>query len=206
MEKKMSSKKLRRTDLEAEVPPEASPEPADMSAPEAAPEASPAAQELQKQLVEIQARVADLEQGLVEAQRQTAEYKDGWQRALADFQNYKRRADSERSETYRNATGDIIKRYLPILDDLERALAARPVDLAWTEGIELIYRKWQTLLEVEGVTRIAAEGQPFDPNFHEAVAQEPVEGVESGAVIDVIRQGYMLGERVLRPAMVRVAQ
>ncbi len=196
----MSSKKLRRDEPEAEVPPEASPEP------NAAPEASPAAQELQSQLAEVQARVADLEGQLAEAQKQAAEYKDGWQRALADFQNYKRRADAERSETYRIAAGDIIKRYLPILDDLERALAARPADLAWTDGIELIHRKWQTLLEGEGVTRIAAEGQPFDPNFHEAVAQEPVEGVESGAVIDVIRQGYLLGERVLRPAMVRVAQ
>jgi molecular chaperone GrpE len=198
MEKKMSSKKLRRTDPEADVPPEASPVPAEVPA--------PALEELQNQLAEVQARAADLEQQLTEAQQQAAEYKDGWQRALADFQNYKRRADAERSETYRIAAGDIIKRYLPILDDLERALAARPADLAWAEGIDLIYRKWQSLLEGEGVTRIAAEGRPFDPNFHEAVAQEPVEGVESGTVIDVIRQGYMLGERVLRPAMVRVAQ
>jgi molecular chaperone GrpE len=172
----------------------------------AAPEASPALEELQSQLAEVQARAADLEGQLAEAQSQAAEYKDGWQRSLADFQNYKRRADSERSETYRVAAGDIVKRYLPILDDLERALAARPSDLSWAEGIDLIYRKWQTLLEGEGVTRIAAEGQPFDPNFHEAVAQEPAEGVESGTVIGVIRQGYMLGERVLRPAMVRVAQ
>ena len=202
----MSSKKLRRIEPEAEIPPEASPEPADVPAPGAAPEASPALEELQSQLADVQARAADLEGQLAEAQRQAAEYKDGWQRSLADFQNYKRRADSERSETYRVAAGDIIKRYLPILDDLERALAARPADLAWAEGIDLIYRKWQTLLEGEGVTRIAAEGQPFDPNFHEAVTQEPAEGVESGTVIGVIRQGYMLGERVLRPAMVRVAQ
>jgi len=194
----MSSKKLRRTDPEADVPPEASPEPAEAPA--------PALEELHNQLAAVQACAADFEQQLAEAQKQAAEYKDGWQRALADFQNYKRRADSERSETYRVAAGDIIKRYLPILDDLERALAARPADLAWAEGIDLIYRKWQTLLEGEGVTRIAAEGQPFDPNFHEAVTQEPAEGVESGTVIGVIRQGYMLGERVLRPAMVRVAQ
>ena len=202
----MSSKKTRRDEPEAEIPPAASPEPVDASAPEAAPEAFPALDELQKQLAGAQARVADLEGQLDEAQRQAAEYKDGWQRALADFQNYKRRLDSERSETYRIAAGDIVKRSLPILDDLERALAARPAELAWADGIDLIYRKWQALLEGEGVTRILAEGQPFDPNFHEAVSQEPAEGVESGTVIGVLRQGYMLGERVLRPAMVRVAQ
>lgn len=202
----MSSKKTRRDDPEAEVPPEASSESAEASAPVAAPDASPAPEALQKQLAEALARAADLDGQLAEAQRQAAEYKDGWQRALADFQNYKRRADSEKSETYRIAAGDIVRRYLPILDDLERALAARPADLAWAEGIELIYRKWQSLIEGEGVTRIAAEGQPFDPNFHEAVSQEPAEGVESGTVIGVLRQGYMLGERVLRPAMVRVAQ
>lgn len=202
----MNSKKTRRTDSGAEVPPELSAEPPAESTPGAAPETSPAADELQKRLDEVQARLVELEARLAEAQNQAAEYKDGWQRALADFQNYKRRAEAERADTYRVAAGDIVKRYLPILDDLERALAARPADLAWADGIELIHRKWQSLLEGEGVTRIAAEGQPFDPNFHEAVAQELVEGVPSGTVIEVVRQGYMLGERVLRPAMVRVAQ
>ncbi len=102
--------------------------------------------------------------------------------------------------------GNVLKRYLPVLDDMERALAARPADLAWTNGIELIYRKLQTILENEGLKRIEAEGQPFNPNFHEALAQEPVEGVEPGTVIGVTLQGYMLGERVIRPAGVRVAQ
>ena len=83
---------------------------------------------------------------------------------------------------------------------------ARPADLAWADGIELICRKLQSILEAEGLKRIEAEGQKFDPNFHEAIAQEPAEGVESGTVIAVVRNGYMLGERVIRPAMVRVAQ
>lgn len=196
----MSSKKTRRTETGMEPPGETAHEP------EAVSEALPAVEALQQQVTELQARLADLEGQLAEAQAQSAEYKDGWQRALADFQNYKRRVEAEKAEAYRIALGDIIKRYLPILDDLERALAARPAELAWAEGIELIYRKWQTLLEGEGVTRIPAEGQPFDPNVHEAVGQEPVEGVASGTVIEVIRQGYLLGERVLRPAMVRVAQ
>jgi molecular chaperone GrpE len=89
---------------------------------------------------------------------------------------------------------------------MERAMQARPADLAWAEGVELICRKLQSILEAEGLKRIEAEGQKFDPNFHEAIAQEPVEGVESGTVIGIVRNGYMLGERVIRPAMVRVAQ
>ena len=150
--------------------------------------------------------LAELQKQLAEAQAQAAEYKDGWQRAVADFQNYRRRVDSEKAETYQLAVGSIIKRYLPVLDDMERAIDSRPADLAWANGVELICRKLQSILEAEGLKRIEAEGQKFDPNFHEAISQEPAEGVESGTVLGVIRNGYMLGERVVRPAMVRVAQ
>lgn len=191
----MSSKKdkARRPGPEAEVTPGETAAPVEVPGSEAAPHSlSPALEELQKQLAE--------------AQSQAAEYKDGWQRALADFQNYKRRVEAENSETYHNAVGNIVRRYLPILDDLERALAHRPADQPWADGIELIYRKLQTILENEGVKRIQAEGQPFDPNFHEAIAQEPAEGVESGTVVGVVQHGYVIGERVIRPAMVRVAQ
>jgi molecular chaperone GrpE len=150
--------------------------------------------------------LVEIEKQLAEARSQAAEYKDGWQRSVADFQNYRRRIESEKADTYQNAVGSIIKRYLPVLDDMERAMAARPSDLAWVDGIELIYRKLQSILEAEGLKRIEAEGQMFDPNFHEAIQQEPVEGVESGRIIAVIQNGYMLGERVIRPAVVRVAQ
>ena len=147
-----------------------------------------------------------LKKQLEENQAQAAEYKDGWQRAVADFQNYRKRVERENSGVYQNALAEIIKSYLPILDDLERALQSRPADLAWVEGIELIYRKLQAILEAEGVKRIEAEGQVFDPNVHEAISQEPAEGQESGRVIAVVQNGYMLGERVIRPAIVRVAQ
>ncbi len=149
---------------------------------------------------------AELEKQLAEALSQAAEYKDGWQRSLADFQNYRRRIEAEKAETYQIAVGSIIKRYLPVLDDMERALAARPADLAWVNGIELIYHKLQSILEAEGLKRIEAEGQMFDPNFHEAIMLEPAEGVESGHIIAVVQNGYMIGERVIRPAQVRVAQ
>jgi molecular chaperone GrpE len=188
----MSSKKVHHIESEAEETPEENVGQASGPTPEAELEAVPTLEELQKQLAE--------------SQSQAVEYMDGWQRSVAEFQNYRRRVEAEKAEMYQMAAGNIIKRYLPILDDMERAMEARPPDLAWANGIELIFRKLQTILEAEGVKRIEAEGQKFDPNFHEAISQEPAEGVESGTVLTVIRNGYMLGERVIRPAMVRVAQ
>jgi molecular chaperone GrpE len=117
--------------------------------------------------------------------------------------------EREREQMRENVTGDLIRRYLEVLDDLERALKNRPQDgegAAWAEGIELIYRKLAGILESEGVELLEAEGQPFDPNLHEAISQEPSDDHESGHVIEVVKNGYRLGDRVLRPAMVRVAQ
>ena len=189
----MSKKeKLHQTEPQIESTPEAA------VAPEMGPELE-AAQDASSTL-------AELKKQLAEAQSEAAEYKDGWQRSLADFQNYRRRVETEKTETYQVAVGSIIKRYLPILDDMERALAARPAGLSWADGVEHIYRKLQSILETEGVKRIEAEGQMFDPNFHEAILQEPSECHESGQIIAVVQNGYMLGERVIRPAMVKVAQ
>lgn len=148
----------------------------------------------------------DLQKQLAELQAQVDEYKDGWQRSVADFQNYRRHVEAEKAETYQTAVGGIIKRYLPVLDDLERALAACPADQAWVDGIELICRKLQSILEAEGLSRIETEGQIFDPHFHEAISQEPSEDHASGQIIAVVQNGYMLGDRVIRPALVRVAK
>ena len=186
----MSSKKTHHTEPGEQKPEQSSPMEDIRSGTEL--EAVPSLSELQGQLDE--------------ARSQAAEYKDGWQRSVADFQNYRRRVDAEKAETYQMAVSNIIKRYLPVLDDLERAMEASPAALPWADGIELIHRKLQSILEAEGIQRIEAEGQKFDPNFHEAASQEPAEGVESGTVIGVIRNGYMLNGRVIRPAMVRVAQ
>jgi molecular chaperone GrpE len=152
--------------------------------------------------VEIEALMKQLE----EADAKVAEHRDGWQRAQAEFVNYKNRIARDQEMSRATMKGDILKKILPVLDDLERALQNRPADEAWAGGIELIARKFQSILESEGVTRIEAEGQLFDPNFHEAISHEPSEEVESGHVIAVAQNGYMLGERVIRPAMVRVAQ
>jgi molecular chaperone GrpE len=147
-----------------------------------------------------------LKKQLEEAQAQAAEFKDGWQRSVAEFANYRKRLERESGEVYQNAVANIIKRYLPVLDDLERALAARPAGLPWADGVELIYRKLQSILEAEGVRRMECVGETFDPNIHEAIAQEPSEEFESGQIVAVVRNGYLLGDKVLRPAMVRVAQ
>ncbi len=143
---------------------------------------------------------------LAEAQSKATEYKDGWLRSQAEFINYKNRMARDNEMMYASMKGDIIKKVLPALDDLERALQNRPADDAWASGIELIARKLQNILEAEGVKRIVAEGVAFDPNFHEAISHEPNNDVESGNVIAVVQNGYMLGERVIRPALVRVAQ
>jgi len=155
---------------------------------------------------QVRAEIEALQKQLEEASAKAAENLDGWQRSQAEFVNYKNRIQRDRETDYASMKGDIIKKVLPVLDDLERALANRPDDDAWADGMELIARKFQTVLEAEGVKRIEAAGQPFDPNFHEAISSEPNGEVESGHVIAVVQNGYVLGERVIRPAMVRVAQ
>ncbi|OGO69330.1 MAG: nucleotide exchange factor GrpE [Chloroflexi bacterium RBG_19FT_COMBO_62_14] len=142
-------------------------------------------------------------------QRQADEYLDGWQRARAEFANYKKRSERDQQESYARAAGSILTRFLTVLDDLERALKDRSTEgegKPWAEGIELIHHKLQALLEAEGVETIQANGERFDPNFHEALTYEDNDEVEDGNVIDVVRQGYILNDRVLRPALVRVAR
>jgi len=126
-------------------------------------------------------------------------------RSLAEFSNYKKRVERDQILRQKTMKGDIVKHFLPVMDDMLRALQNAPED-PWVEGIQLIYRKLEGVLEVEGVTRIEAEGAEFDPNFHEAIAQVPSDEHESGQIVEVLQEGYMLGERVVRPAMVRVAE
>ena len=154
----------------------------------------------------LQARLEEEEAKAREFEAKSRENLDGWQRAVAEFQNYKKRIDRDRESDKAIMKGDLIKRFLPALDDLERALQNRPAEDAWASGIELVKRKLQTILEAEGLQRIEAEGADFDPNFHEAISYEPADGVQSGRVIAVVQNGYMLGDHVVRPAMVRVAK
>lgn len=137
------------------------------------------------------------------------EYLDGWQRSRAEFSNYKKRVERDQAQVYQNATGSVIKRFLDVMDDLERALKNRPQDgdgAAWADGIDLVYRKLSSAFEAEGITPMEAERQYFDPNLHEAISSEDNPDYDSGQIIEVLKQGYHIGDRVLRPAMVRVAK
>lgn len=166
-------------------------------------------EELKAATLEMEREFKALSQELEEAQAKAEEYLNGWQRALADFTNYKRRIERDQQQTMQNTVGSVVKRYLPILDDLERALNNRPKDgegAVWANGIELIYRKFLMSLEADGVKSMQAEGQMFDPNLHEAISQEPSQEHDSGQIIEVLQKGYLIGERVLRPAVVRVAE
>jgi molecular chaperone GrpE len=153
-----------------------------------------------------QVDVAELMKRLEDAEAQVAEHRSDLQRERAEFVNYKNRIQRDADVQRANMKGDILQKVLPVLDDLERALQNRPADDSWAGGIELIARKFQSVLQSEGVKRIDAEGKPFDPNFHEAISHEPNEDVPGGHVIAVVRNGYVIGERVIRPALVRVAQ
>jgi molecular chaperone GrpE len=155
---------------------------------------------------QLSAEIDVLKKKLAEAEAKTSEFKDSWLRSQAEFQNYRKRVERDSELNYISMKGDIVRKVLPVLDDLERALQNRAADDPWANGIELIARKFQNILEGEGVKKIEAIGTEFDPNFHEAISHEPANGAQSGHVIGVVQNGYMIGERVIRPALVRVAQ
>jgi molecular chaperone GrpE len=148
----------------------------------------------------------DLSRQLEEEKEKAQSYYASWQRAAADYQNFKRRVEQEREDLTRLTSAAIIINVLPLVDDLERALQnvdSHLAGLTWVDGIRLIYRKFQAVLEASGVKEIEADGQNFDPAYHEAVAFG--EG-EDGKVISVVQKGYTLGGRVIRPAMVVVGK
>jgi molecular chaperone GrpE len=169
-------------------------------------EAAVTTQDTSSDVEQLSAEIEALNKKLAEAESRTSEYKDSWLRSQAEFQNYRKRVERDSELTYVSLKGDIVKKIVPVLDDLERALQNRSADDPWANGIELVARKFQNILESEGVKKIEAVGMEFDPNFHEAISHEPADGVQSGHVIGVVQNGYMIGERVIRPALVRVAQ
>lgn len=145
-----------------------------------------------------------LEEELTAEKEKAAEYLAKWQRAQADFINYKRRTEEERAEFNSYANASLLLALLPVLDDLERAVEAMPSRVAkseWGEGIKLVERKFQTILQGMGVIPMVSVGETFDPNIHEALRQD--NGPE-GVVLEEYQKGYMMGAKVLRPAKVVV--
>lgn len=151
---------------------------------------------------------ANLMQLLIEAQKEAKTNEDGWQRARAEFANYKKRTEREKSELFQRAALDTLKALLPIIDDFDRAFENVPEaigDDPWIGGVSMIQRKFMTLLEQYEVEAIDPTGGPFDPNLHQAIGAEESDEVESGHVIETLQKGYRAGGNVLRLALVKVA-
>jgi len=145
-----------------------------------------------------------LKQALAEEKAKAEANLAGWQRAQADYINYKRRSEQEKDEISQFANAILVLNLLPILDDWERALASTPddqTDLSWVEGIRLIERKLRGVLEAQGLSPIEAVGQPFDPTLHEAAMQGKG---EEGIVVEELQKGYKFRDRVIRPSKVVV--
>ena len=166
------------------------------------------AEELQDTSVESE--VADeedaelLKKALSEEREKAEVYLANWQRAQADFTNYKRRIEQEREDFAKSSNAALILGIIPVLDDLERAFSTIPhrqQKQPWVEGVRMVERKLRSTLEAQGLASIEALGKPFDPNYQEAVRQDKG---EEGIVIEEMRKGYMLHEKVLRPSMVVV--
>ncbi len=157
-----------------------------------------------------QTQLEALQKQLDEANAKASENLAGWQRERAEFSNYKRRQDQQMADLRAFSTVNLIKRLLPIQDDFERAQKTLPEGIShmtWIEGVMLIQRKLQMLLESEGVKTIDVKpNEVFDPNLHEAISHDEADGIESGHVIEMLQTGYKIGERVIRPALVRVAR
>ena len=152
----------------------------------------------------VEEDVETLKQALTEEKTRAEANLANWQRAQADFINYKRRSEQEKEEITKFANALLMLNLLPILDDLERAFISTPphlAELSWVDGIRLIERKLQASLEAQGLSQIKAQGEPFDPKLHEAVMHG--KGKE-GMVIEELQKGYKLHDRVIRPAMVVV--
>jgi molecular chaperone GrpE len=158
-----------------------------------------------KLLADIEALKAELET----TKAKSDEYLAGLQRERAEFTNFRRRTTEEREQMLGLAGEDLIRKVLAIADDFDLAIDNRPAELAgdgWVEGVAAIDRKLRALLESEGVNPVEAEpGAAFDPRQHEAIVTVPGTGRPEGAIVDVVRRGYRLRDRILRPALVAVA-
>jgi len=169
---------------------------AERNAPGARPESATAAQEAQ-----LQERTAELEAALAEA-------KERHLRLAADFDNYKKRARQDQIETIQHASAELISRLLPGMDDLQAALDNRPagIDQGWVKGLELSVRKLEEALRTHGLEPIESAGARFDPKLHEAIGHEESLEVPEDTVVAELRRGYRIRDKVLRPALVKVAR
>ncbi len=151
---------------------------------------------------------ASLEGKIAELESELAESRSRHLRLAADFENYKKRARQEQLETIQHATADLIGRLLPVLDDLHNVLDHKPdgIDESWVKGLELSVRKLEEALGTHGLQAIDAVGARFDPKQHEAVGHEESTEHPEDTVVSELRRGYRLRDRVVRPALVKLAR
>ena len=188
----MSRNKKKAAEKAAEIPVEA-------------PEETPVA-ENDEELTRVREELKTAQEDLTKKQKELDETIRLLQRNQADFENYRRRNNSVRAESYENGKRDAVSELRPSLDDFDRIiLNADKADEAWVEGVKLVYRKFTEELRKLGLTEIEAEGK-FDPNLHNAVLSEAAEGVESETILAVLQKGYKMGDKILRHSMVKVSE
>src|SRR5262245_35321694 len=169
----------------------------------------PAAETANERTPDERKTTGDSPSPLEKAERQRDDYYERLVRKTAEFDNFRKRTERERQGLADAAAADLITELLPLVDDLERALRADAGDeasSAYRRGVELIHQQLLEILRKRGVRPIAALGADFDPYYHQAVSHEPAENRRDGEIIEEFRRGYMLGDRLLRPAMVKVAK
>ncbi|WP_342568023.1 nucleotide exchange factor GrpE [Psychrobacillus sp. FSL K6-4046] len=164
----------------------------------------------------IEIKEADVSEEATEAEevdeltllkQQLEEEQDRTVRLRADFENYKRRVQKDKEADYKYRAQSLLSDLLPVLDNLERALAVEATSeeaISLTKGVDMVYRSLVAAVEKEGLESVESEGKPFDPNLHHAVMQEKDESQDSGIVLQELQKGYKLKDRILRPAMVKV--
>ena len=169
------------------------------------------AAEEQEELVTLsKAEYEALNAALEEAKKKEQENLESWQRERADFSNYKKRIERDQETAKNSYKADVLKKFIPVLSDLELAYQHRPEDgeaASWAEGIELIIRKFNSILENDGLKKIDVKaGDKLDPNIHMAVSYEENDEFGSEEIIEVLKNGYRMGDKVIEPAIVRVAK
>ena len=159
-----------------------------------------------EELTKVREELKKAQEDLTKKQQELDDTVRLLQRNQADFENFRRRNNSVRAESYENGKRDAVAELLPSLDDFDRIVAnADKADEAWVEGVKLVYRKFTDELKKLGLTEIEAEGK-FDPNLHNAVLSEAAEDVESETILAVLQKGYRMGDKILRHTMVKVSE
>ncbi len=159
----------------------------------------------ESRILETEARIAAAEAKLAEAESRTAELNERLLRTTAEYENHRKRSQRETESAFSNGVCFSAEELLPVLDTLHAAAAVPTTDEEFKKGVLLTLQKCEEVFQKLGISEIVAEGQPFDPELHNAVMQKPADNAESGTVTLVMQRGYKLGDRVIRHAMVAVA-